>query len=247
MSPAAAGGEPLRFRGGPLRVAALVPGRGALGGAAGVRLTRSGARQGAAAGTPLEVEPVVIPLQDQIQLRFPRATPPGTYQGVLTLDGAERQITAEVEPQVYLQGTPRRLELSGQPRGHVAVELQLMNGGNVAVEVPPEHTVELFDESAVEGAFCRAAGAELRPGERRIDRFADALAELCGGPVRVAADAGKGAVQPGETRTLRLSLAIPERLKPGHTYSGSWELHNLHCPIRITVTGGASAGKGGAT
>jgi hypothetical protein len=245
MSPAAAGGEPLRFRGAPLRVSALVPARRAAFGAAAARLTPSGARKGAGAGAPLEVEPVVFPQEDQVHLRFPRSTPPGTYRGVLTLDGAERPIVAEVEPQAYLQASPRRLELAGSRRQRVAAELVLMNAGNVAVEVARAHAFGVFDQGGVECPFGRAALAELGPGERRLDRFADAVAEMYGGLVRISVDAGKGPVQPGEARTLRLSLTIPERLKPGHTYSGKWALPNLGYPVRITVSGGAAAEKEG--
>ncbi|HEX2093437.1 MAG TPA: hypothetical protein VHG28_13615 [Longimicrobiaceae bacterium] len=240
MSPAGAGGEPLRFRGGPLNVVALVPGRAPPPGPAAARLTGGVARSDAAGGAALEVEPVVLPMENRIYLQFPRSTPPGIYRGVLTLDGAEWPIVAEVEPQVFLQAAPPRLELVGRPRQRVTTECVVLNAGNAAVEIGRAHAIGVYDQGGVECAFGRAAVATLLRGERRIDRFADALAEMYGGLVRISVDAGKGPVQPGETRALRLSLTVPERLKPGHTYSGRWVLHRLRYPVRITVSGDAA-------
>ena len=65
------------------------------------------------------------------------------------------------------------------------------------MEVGRAHAFGVFDEGGVECAFGRAAVATLSPGERRIDRFADALAEMYGGLVRIFVDAGTGPVQPG--------------------------------------------------
>jgi hypothetical protein len=242
MSAPAAGREPLGFRGGPLRVSAVLPGGAAPTGPATARLTpvNAGAR---GAGTPAEVEPVVIPFHDRVMMQLPRDTPPGTYRGVLTLGGVERPIVAEVEPRVFLRAAPPSLELTGGPRQRVTATMVLMNRGNVAVEVGRAHAFSLFDEGGIECAIGRAAVARLRPGERRIDRFADALAEMHGGLVRMSVDPGKGPVQPGETRALRLSLTVPERLQPGHAYSGSWALHNFNYSVRITVPGGAAGGK----
>lgn len=243
MSPASAGGELLRFSGGPLQVVGFVPGRTPGPGDAAVRFAPGGRRSGGAVGAPLPAEPVVMPMENRVFLRFPRSTPPGTYRGMLTLDGAERPIEVEVEPEVFLQAVPSQLELSGAPRGRITAECELMNGGNVPVEIGRAQAFGVFDEGGIECAIGRAAVAELRPGEKRIDRFVDAVAEMHGGLVRMSVNPGKGPLQPGEARTIRLSLTVPERLKPGHAYAGNWVLHNLSYSVRITVAGGAAGAK----
>lgn len=245
MSPARQGGSaPLSFRGGPHHVTAVLPGRTAGPALATARLTRGGGRARGAA-PPVEVTPVVVPIADQVMMQLPPGTAPGTYRGVLSIDGGEREIVVEVEPHVQVDADPPRLELTGRPGQRLSAQVVATNRGNVPVELQRANACGLFDEGGIECAIGRAAVAELAPGERRIDRFADALAEMHGGLVRINADAGTGPLLPGESRTVRLSLTVPERLKPGHVYSGRWALDTLQQTIRITVPDAAGRKEAG--
>jgi hypothetical protein len=44
-------------------------------------------------------------------------------------------------------------------------------------------------------------------------------------------------VEPGESRTLALTLALPDRLRAGHTYWGTWPLDYLRYYVRVTCAG----------
>ena len=186
-----------------------------------------------------------------LQMSLPARTPPGRYEGTIDVEGTERAVVIEVEPEVELQLVPDQLTLHGAPGERLTTELTLANAGNVAVEIRRAHAVGLFAVGGVERALHRVymdeargrpddakerSAPDERPAERPVDRLFAHFADEHGGLLRVSVDEGAGEIAPGETRALRVTFAVPERLTRGRTYTGTWPLHDLRYYIRLVVS-----------
>jgi hypothetical protein len=168
-------------------------------------------------------------------LRLPKSTPPGKYRGSLEIGGEKLPIMAEVESRPRVERMPRRLTIEVEPGGEVTAAVVLVNTGNVPCEVPAASTFCVFDGSGVEQAFWAALGSDQRKGRERLDVLLDELAGYHGGLVEVRARADKRAIEPGESREVRLTLRFSDRLRAGRTYAGTWTAEGLRLPIRVTV------------
>jgi hypothetical protein len=229
---------PIRFRGAPRSLAAIVSGAAA-GGVHTVRINASPAMRAAA---PVEAVAVSAAADPVARLSLPSATPPGTYNGRMQVDGGEQDVEIVVEPEVLLRLLPARLVFEASPGERIPFELTLVNSGNVPVDIRGAYAFGLFDIAGPERAIGRLV-ADPKEGQRRIDAFADAIADEHGGLVRVKVDAGEGVLQPGVATELKITVHVPDRLRGGHTYWGTWPLHNLKYYVRIT--GKASAPRRG--
>jgi hypothetical protein len=168
-------------------------------------------------------------------------------------------VVIEVEPEVELQLVPDQLALRAAPGDRPTVALTLVNAGNVPAAVRRTHAVGLFATGGVERALHRTyvelrggpagkgddAGGEggpraraARPAERPVDRLFELLGEEHGGLLRLTVEEGAGDVAPGERRELRVTLAVPDDLRRGRTYTGTWALHDLRYHVRLVVEDG---------
>jgi hypothetical protein len=168
-------------------------------------------------------------------LRLPRSTPPGTYSGSLEIGGQELPIVGEVEPRPRLRASPRRLTIETGPGGEVAADIVIVNTGNVPFDVPAASTFCVFDGSGIDDAFWVALGSDPPKGRQRLDVLLDELAGSHGGLVEVRARAGERTIAPGEAREVQLTLRFSDRLRAGHTYTGSWEEDGLRLTVRVSV------------
>jgi hypothetical protein len=235
------GDAPVRFRGTPTSLAALV---GAAAQVAPEHPIRLAVPEKAVLSGGRELRALAAGDDGVLRLHLPRATPPGTYQATMALAGEEREVEITVEPEVFLRFFPERLILSAAAGEHVPVSLTLLNLGNVSVELRGAYAFGLFDVGGVERAIARMVGAH--EGARRIDVFTDAVAEEHGGMVRIKVESGEGELPPGESRELRLSLHVPPGLREGHSYWGTWPLYNVRYYVRITGRSGSAGGVGAA-
>ena len=247
-------GEPLRFRGTPGDLTAAVPDPEFPTRRFPVRLAleQSEAWRGRA---PLAARAFRVEGDMVLQMSLPARTPPGTYEGTIEVDGEERGVVIEVDPEVELQLVPDQLTLHGAPGERITAELTLANAGNVAVEIRSTYAVGLFATGGVERALHRVYMEAARdtpddetgakgPEDRPVDRLFGHLAQEHGGLLRASVDEGAGTIDPGETRSLRLTFAIPERLARGRTYTGTWALHDLRYYIRLVVSDSSEHGEG---
>jgi hypothetical protein len=221
------------FRGPPGRLAALLPhafvaetDRAASATLDGLEAPRLAVRPVARGG---EVS------ASRATLRLPTTTPPGTYRGVARIGGREHPITVEVEPHVRARSHPNRLAVEAGPGSEAAVELVLVNDGNVAFDVPPRSSFCLFEDDGIHHALWTALTAEPPVGKQRVDLLLDDLAASHGGLVDVRPSTAAGTIAPGEMQAVRLTLLFSERLQPGHEYTGTWEPEGLRVPIRLSV------------
>jgi hypothetical protein len=185
------------------------------------------------AGT--EVQAVrVRPLPDarKVTLRLPRSTPPGTYAGSAEIGGETVPIVAEVEAWPLAQAEPRRIVLEAGPGETAAVDVTLVNTGNVPLDVSETTTFCLFDGRGLEHAAWAALSADPPEGKQRLDVFLDDLAESHGGLVTLKVENG-AAIEAGESREVRLTLRFSDRLRPGKRYAGAWRAGGIRVPFRV--------------
>ena len=230
------GSEPLRLRGTPLSLSIAMPGPAAGPPRLALDLAKAGA---VAKGGPLSARAVHADAGGGVALlrvEVSRSTPPGTYHGTIEIGDDERPVVVEVEADPFLRMFPERLLLEGPPGGRLDVELTLANLGNVAVDVAAVHAFGVFELGGVERAIRRGFAEEPPEGQRRIDTMVDRVAESHGGLVRVKMTEGAGTLEPVETHRLRAVFVLPDRLRPGSVYSGTWPLDYLRHYVRIVCT-----------
>jgi hypothetical protein len=219
---------PLRFRGTPLTVFGVLDGD--------VEERAPVVRLSARAGLPtIHDLPTVKATEGEVpilRLHLPRNTPPGTYEATIGSGEDERPALITVEPEVFLRIFPDRLKLTARAGDRLPIDLLLANLGNVPVTIQGTYAFGMFDVGGIERATGRmmAGGKE---GERRIDIFADAVAEEHGGVVRLKVEKGEGDVAPGERRELHVVLHVPDHIRPGHTYWGTWPIYYLRYYVQI--------------
>ena len=171
----------------------------------------------------------------RVRIRLPKSTPPGAYEGSVTIAGTEVPFVAEVEPRRDVDADPSRLTLEVEPGAEATAEVTLLNRGNVPFELPAASQFCVFDGGGIDRAFWHALGADPPEGRQRIDVLLDDLAELHGGLVEVRARAPKRTIQPGESGEAQVTLRFSDRLQPGRTYAGSWDAEGLHLSLTISV------------
>jgi hypothetical protein len=174
-----------------------------------------------------------------LHVSLPEGTPPGTYEGTMTVGGTTYPAIADVTPQPDVQMSPGYLVLRAAPGAHVPVTFAVANTGNVDYDIRNAGGFGLFEVEGVEDAIGAALRQE-RGGEERIQRFADELSDRHGGLTRLAVGRGRGVLKAGEVRDVEVTLRLPPELKPGKTYSGVWGFSNANCKIDIEVEGAAA-------
>jgi len=226
----------LRFRGSPRAIEALIP----------MGMPEAAERRLA---VDLEVEaerkpPIVvhpIPMgasATRLRLVLPESTPPGTYKGTVQVGDARYPIEAQVDAYRHLRLSPSRLSLEAAAGSEVEVELTVVNGGNVTCEVGRAYALGLFDKDGLNRGTAAAFQEDAPRGQERVGRLMDEFAEGYGGFLRMKVEEGAGPLDPGELRNLKLKLKMPDRLKAGRNYFGTWSFHNLAYLVTVRATGG---------
>jgi hypothetical protein len=183
---------------------------------------------------PLETSPLTGGTSF-VRLALPASTPPGTYDGTMRLGAKSVPIVAEVEPYVSLRLAPAQLQFEAAPGAEVTAHVTVFNDGNVPLELGSAHAFGLYDTTAAERSIRVALTATVAPGERRVDRLVDELADGHGGLMRVKVAEGAGMLEPAGVAQLELLFRVADALEPGRTYSGTWPLHNVRYYVRVVV------------
>ena len=142
-------------------------------------------------------------------------------------------IVIEVEPAARLHASPSRFETSATSGGSETIEIEIMNGGNLPVDIPTRSSFCLFDGGGIDHAVWAALTLEPPEGKGRVDLLLDDLAASHGGLVDVRVRDGAGSIAPGTQRTCQVELRFSDRLRPGRRYAGAWEVAGLRVPIRV--------------
>jgi hypothetical protein len=234
---------PLRFRGTPLLVEGLTPFRYQdimAGAAVGVSLSKDSYK----IGEPTNIQTVPAG-ETATWVRFSLAldTPAGTYAGEVKLADSAYTIIVDVESKPQLHLSPKGVTLNSARAGStVGLELTATNSGNAAFEIPDVGTFGLFAAQGLERSIAEAVRAPASEGRQRLDKLMNSMSDEHGGFARVKVAEGAGPLAPGEFRNLKIKLRLPDGLKPGERYSGSWVVQGtLRFPVRVEVS--AQAGK----
>ena len=190
--------------------------------------------------------PSGLPDYVELRLSLPGTVPAGRYGGKIWLGERAVALSVEIEANPTLRTVPESMQTEARAGGEVTVAFALLNTGNVPYEVRSSYVFGMVDAKALDRALSRTTGAELPAGATptsasgRADRLVDELAEGRGGPVRIEVREGAGPLQPSEVREVRATLKLPERLRPGRTYSGVWALDEAAFSVRVTIIDGGS-------
>jgi hypothetical protein len=229
--------EAVHFRGWPDRLTGAVelPASGPISLAVTLHLPDE-----SAPSAPFYGQPMGPPIgkESWIRLSLPTTTPPGAYRGTIQVGEQKHVATFEVEPRLNLRLIPDILVLSGRPGARVTAQLTLVNSGNVAFEVRRAYALGVSDVDGLERAFGETFRAKVPAGERLIDHFANKLAEGHGGLVRVQIAKGAGSLAPAESRQLEAVFKLPDRMRPGRIYAGTWPLEHVRYGVQIETTNG---------
>jgi hypothetical protein len=222
----------VRFRGTPFAMSAVLSERGPEMGPCSVSLRRPKAK-----GGPIECEALADDDPRVLRLVLPRFTPPGTYEGTVQVDGEDRPVVVEVEPDVDVRLFPEELTIRAHPGDMVGVDLTVLNKSNVPVEVARTYVFGIFMRGGIERAIRTAYTHKLQKDQRRADVLVDTLADAHGGLVKVKVTEGSGAVEPDEARDLEAIVRVSRTAVPGRSYTGNLEIHGAVLPVRFIVEG----------
>ncbi|HEY6292706.1 MAG TPA: hypothetical protein VI455_14245 [Terriglobia bacterium] len=173
----------------------------------------------------------------RLRLVLPESMPPGAYRGTVQVGDSRYPILAEVEAYPHLRLSPTRLSLEAAASSEVEVELTVVNGGNVICEVGRAYALGLFDKDGLNRGTAAAFQEDSPRGQERVGRLMDEFAEGYGGFLRMKVEEGAGPLEPGQLRNLRLKLKMPDRLKAGRSYFGTWSFHNLAYQVTVRAMG----------
>jgi len=171
----------------------------------------------------------------RLRLKFPRNTPPGSYQGSVRIGTSEFRLVADVDAEPHLDLVPSQLTFTAPPESEATAELTVVNDGNAAFEIRNAHGVGLFAIGGVENALGAAYRESKCGGQERWNLLGDKLAESHGGLLRVQVQEGAGELGPDQMRMLRLHVKFPANLREGYTYTGTFRLRNARCVFRVEV------------
>lgn len=188
---------------------------------------------GVAGAIPVSFEPLGKRAM-RLHASLPADTPPGEYSAILRLAGKDQPAVVVVHAEPQLVAAPGQLVLRVAPAAEVKVALDVVNTGNVTIDVPETLVFGVYDDDGIERAFSatyRSGGA----GKDRLGTLVDRLAEGHGGLCRLRVVGGAGALEPHDLRRLDLRFHAPDQLVPGRAYCGTISLPGLCYSIRFVT------------
>jgi hypothetical protein len=231
---------PLRFRGAPLLVEGLTPFRYQeilAGASVDVRLSTDAYKSGEATNIQ------TVPAGDSatwVRFSLDLSTPAGSYPGEVKLADSAYPIVVDVEAKPTLYLSPKSVTLPSRAGSTVTVEMTAANGGNAPVEIPGTGMFGLFAGRGLERSIAEAVRMPAGEGRERLDKFMNTMSDEHGGFVRAKVTEGAGPLVPGEFRNLKAKLRLPDELKPGKAYAGSWVIGTVRFRVRVEVPGQAA-------
>jgi hypothetical protein len=230
--------RPLRFKGAPARLTAIIIASPQGAAAKAGRLVLSGRES-----LPLTIRvQSTSPTFAVLSFRLPKSTRPGSYVGSAEVGGAQIPVVIDVEARPRLRFYPPKVALQGAPGARLQVELTVLNMGNVDATFEPESTFCIFDDRGVDRAFYDALTEREVDGRRRIDRVMDEIAESHGGLVRAVVLRGAGRLAPEAAREVIIEFQFSHRMRPGQTYRGAWMISESTLEVEIKATNAVNEG-----
>jgi len=169
------------------------------------------------------------------RLKLPENTPAGTYAARLVSGDQSEGITIEVTAAPRLVTMPGSLRFVVRVGTVAEARIAFANRGNTILVIPAHAHVGLYDDDGIELAFADTYRQPQNVPETLFGNWLQKLREGHGGLSRLQVTEGAARLAPGETRMLTLTIAPSDRLKPGHSYHGVWNLAPLKLAVAVAV------------
>lgn len=152
-----------------------------------------------------------------IRLQLRSGTPPGTYEGQIECDRERRAVRVQVLESWKVELLPSAFSFKVSSREPVSATVHMTNVGNMPYRLQREV------ECIWEPKRCSRSGfleewthrGEAPMGEGQREAGAE---QGIAGILSISAQSRE--LRVGETREIKLSISVPERLSPGRVYCG---------------------------
>ena len=178
-----------------------------------------------------------------LRLRLDPATPPGRYEGTVNLAGQGRTVAIDVLPQTKLSIRPAPVVVDAAAGREQTFTVALENGGNVPLTIDLTGHYPLGEEVPIAPDRIAEATAGDNPLAAIFDRVlgrAPAPTLIPFGVVTLAMPDGPEVLQPGDARTVQVSISLPAGLSPTARYHLFAPLYATDLHV-VVVTGAKSS------
>lgn len=207
-------------------------------------------------GAPIRIAPAPVLLRfagggeasGRVRLRLDPATPPGRYEGRMRLGDISRTVAIDVLPEPKLDVRPAPLVVDAASGRKQRLLVGLDNRGNVPLTIDLNGAYPLAEEAPVAPDKLDAAGPLADVFDRLLGRNQAPTLIPFDGTLGLALPDGAERLDPGATRTLSVSLALPATLSPTARYHAFAPVYgsDLHIVI-ITAAKPPTSGRSAKT
>jgi hypothetical protein len=182
-----------------------------------------------------------------VSVMIPSHTPPGRYDGELTVARQSVSVVVHVVEDYDLEVAPAEVVLENRAGDRTVRQIVCSNRGNVPLVIGEIGAVVLDDELTT----CRSLRAVTAAwpdegGEHdAVDRFVDLYVKEGwkkvvehSGVLRVHTVGGPKEIAPGETEVVDLEITLPDRLEPRTRYNAFAPLYTTDLTFRIVPVRG---------
>lgn len=182
----------------------------------------------------------------RLRLRLDPTTPPGSYQGQITVAGVTRPLQIDIVETVAVAIRPAPLVIDAANGATQPVSVSVENRGNVALTVDLTGDYPLGEELPLLSPTVEDIGAAngiekliglLQPAAHRMPP----LREI--GRIHVTMPGGPVGIEPGAAATVALALALPDLIVPSVRYRAFIPLYDGDLAI-VIVTAAKSKSPG---
>jgi hypothetical protein len=182
------------------------------------------------------------PTRAMISFSIDERTHPGTYEAEFVLGEKRHPVVFHVAENLRLEAVPRRLVLDNDPGSKVERTVHVTNTGNVEVQIGDVGPVVLEEYNQTCNALRNAIrGFEGSGFDAAVDAVIEALDRSFNesGFLRIRTKEQPVVIPPGETRSLKLEISLPDTLWKTRRYRGRFRLYNVSVPVVLqpTITG----------
>lgn len=182
---------------------------------------------------------VVTPLR----VRLDRYTPPGEYQASLAIGKHRYPVELHVTESTELEISPERVVIENRPGERVRKQVVFRNAGNVPLTIGSIGAVALDDELIA----CRTIRSTLAGAGEDVNTLNEWLSTYLregskhlarAGMIFVQNDDGEVILQPGEIRSIGMTIRLPDTLDQGAPYFATAFLYTANLIFAIVPIGG---------